>query len=60
MERLQEELEGSQQECCENVSGCYDDVFFFVKMLFFDSYFAASIRIGKFESPTSHLRIFFF
>ena len=25
MERLQEEVERSQQECCENVSGCDDD-----------------------------------
>ena len=29
MERLQEELEGLQQECCENVAGCYDDFYFF-------------------------------
>ena len=36
MERLQEELEGLQQECCENVAGCYDDFYVFFKMPFFD------------------------
>ena len=57
MERLQEELERSQQECCENVSGCDDG--WLSKCSSLLVFFAASIWIGKFESPSYHFPIFF-
>ena len=57
MERLQEEVERSQQECCEHVSGCDDG--WLSKCSSLLVLFAASIWIGKFESPSYHFPIFF-